>query len=62
MGKSAILVIDMIKDTFKKRKSSLAVEGLAFLPVLNRLLNKGRQAGMQVIFAMDSFLKNDYFF
>lgn len=62
MGKTAILVIDMIKDTFKKRESPLAVEGLAFLPVLNRLLNKGREAGIQVIFAMDSFLKNDYFF
>ena len=62
MKNKAVLVIDMIKDTFKNRESPLAVEGLAFLPVLNRLLKKGREAGMQVIFAMDSFLKNDYFF
>ena len=59
----AILVIDMIKDTFNKgEKFPLALEGLAIIPTLNRLLIKGREAGMQVIFATDSFLTNDYFF
>jgi nicotinamidase/pyrazinamidase len=62
MKKYAIITIDMLKDTFKKRESSLSVEGLAILPALNRMIQKGREAGLPIIFAMDSFLPEDYFF
>ena len=63
MKNKAILVIDMIKDTFALgEKSPLVAKGLAILPALNRLLYKGRKLGMQVIFATDSFLENDYLF
>lgn len=63
MKNRAILVIDMIKDTFKLgNKSPLVIQGLAILPALNNLLHKGRGLGMQVIFATDSFLENDYLF
>lgn len=60
---TAMVVIDMQKDTFKLgEKSPLAVQGMAFLPSLNQLLEKGRESGVQVVFAMDSFLEDDYFF
>ena len=62
MKNNAILVIDMIKDTFNKEKSSLATEGSAILPTLNKFLRKGRDFEMQVIFTTDSFLRGDYFF
>lgn len=62
MEKYAIIAIDMLNDTFKKRESSLAVQGLAIVPALNQLLKKGREFGMPIIFAMDSFLPEDYFF
>ncbi|MGV8073211.1 MAG: cysteine hydrolase family protein [Syntrophobacteraceae bacterium] len=62
MKKYAIITIDMLNDTFRKRESGLAVEGYAVLPALNRLLKKGREAGMPIIFAMDSFFPQDYFF
>jgi nicotinamidase-related amidase len=61
MNNKAILVIDMIKDAFKKRESPLAVEGWAILPLLNQFLLRCREASMQVIFTMDSFLRSDYF-
>jgi len=63
MKKKAILVIDMLKDTLgKNKKSPLALQGAALLPTLNHLIKKSRDTGIQVIFAMDSFLENDYFF
>lgn len=63
MKKKAILVIDMLKDTLgKNKKSPLVLQGMALLPTLNHLIKKSRDAGMQIIFAMDSFLENDYFF
>lgn len=62
MKQYAIIAIDMLNDTFKKRESSLAVEGLAIVPALNRLLKKGRELQIPVFFAMDSFLPQDYFF
>lgn len=62
MSTSAIIVVDMLKDTFKKRESTLAEAGLAMVPILNQLLDKGRESGIPVIFAMDSFFVEDYFF
>lgn len=62
MNKEAIIVIDMLKDTFRKKELPIAVEGMKILPALNDLLRKCREVGMQVIFAMDSFLENDYLF
>ncbi|BBO80981.1 bifunctional pyrazinamidase/nicotinamidase [Desulfosarcina ovata subsp. sediminis] len=62
MKKYAIVVVDMLKDTFKKRESTLAAEGLAIVPTLNRLLQRGRELNFPVIFAMDSFFREDYFF
>lgn len=62
MTKYAVITVDMLKDTFKKRESTLSAEGFAILPALNQLIQKGRENGWPIIFAMDSFFAEDYFF
>lgn len=61
--RAAILVIDMIKDTFDEiTGNSLTEEARAFLPALNHLLEVARKENSPVIFASDSFLKEDFIF
>jgi nicotinamidase/pyrazinamidase len=61
--KPAIIVVDMVKDTFKEgSKLQITQEGRAILPNLRRLLEESRRRGFPVIFACDSFLKEDFLF
>jgi nicotinamidase-related amidase len=61
--RAAILFIDMIKDNIEGTKdSSLTEEARAFLPTLNHLLEVARKENCPVIFASDSFLKEDFIF
>jgi nicotinamidase-related amidase len=61
--KPAVIVVDMVKDTFKEgSKLQITQEGRAILPNLRRLLEESRRRGYPVIFACDSFLKEDFIF
>jgi nicotinamidase/pyrazinamidase len=61
--KPAIIVVDMLKDTFKQG-SRLPITQAArqILPNLQRLLKEGRKKGFPVVYACDSFLKEDFIF
>ena len=53
----------MVKDTFKEEsKYPIKQEGKAILPYLQRLLKESRKRGLPIIFACDSFLKEDFIF
>ena len=59
----AIIVVDMLKDTFKPgSRSPIAQEARQILPNLQRLLEESREKKFPVIFACDSFLKEDFIF
>ncbi len=61
--KPAILVIDMVKDNFKEgSRLPITQEGRSILPNIQKLLKEGRGRGFPVVFANDSFLKEDFIF
>jgi nicotinamidase/pyrazinamidase len=61
--KPAIIVVDMLKDTFKEGSQlPITQEARQILPNLQRLLNESRKRGFPVLFACDSFLKEDFIF
>ncbi|MEW6377712.1 MAG: isochorismatase family cysteine hydrolase [Thermodesulfobacteriota bacterium] len=61
--KPAVIVVDMVKDNLKEGSSHPIVqEGRAIIPNLHRLLEEGRKRGFPIIFACDSFLKEDFIF
>ena len=61
--KPAIIVVDMLKDNFKENpRNPFLQEGRAILPNLQRLLEESRKKGFPIIFACDSFLKDDFIF
>ena len=61
--KPAIIVVDMLKDTFKTgSRSPISQEARKILPNLKRLLDESRKKQFPVIFACDSFLKEDFIF
>jgi nicotinamidase-related amidase len=60
--KPVILVVDMLKDAFKKKDLPATQEYLKILPRIKELLEKGRGLGIPIIFACDSFLENDFIF
>lgn len=61
--KPAIIVVDMLKDTFKEgSKLPITQEARQIIPNLQRLLNESRKKGFPIIFACDSFLKEDFIF
>jgi nicotinamidase/pyrazinamidase len=61
--KPAIIVVDMLKDTFKEESQlPITQEARQILPNLQRLLNESRKRGFLVLFACDSFLKDDFIF
>ncbi len=61
--KPAIIVIDMLKDNFKENpRNPFLQEGRAILPNLQRVLEEGRKREFPIIFACDSFLKDDFIF
>jgi nicotinamidase-related amidase len=61
--KPAIIVVDMVKDNFKKdSRLPITREGRAILPNLQKLLEEARRRGFPVIFACDSYLREDFIF
>lgn len=59
----ALIVVDMLLDTFEKHPESAIVEhAREFLPRLNQLLALFHRKDMPVIFACDSFLPQDFIF
>ena len=61
--KPAIIVVDMLKDTFKESpRNPYYEEGKRIIPNLLRLLGEGRKRGFPIVFACDSFLEGDFIF
>lgn len=61
--KPAIIVVDMLKDTFQEgSRLPIAQEARRTIPSLQRLLKESRAKGYPIIFACDSFLKEDFIF
>ncbi len=59
----AIIVVDMLKDNFKKDAHfSITAEALNIIPNIKRLLDHGRRRAWPIIFACDSFLEGDFIF
>jgi nicotinamidase-related amidase len=53
----------MLEDNFKESsRNSYSQEGRAIIPNLQRLLVESRKRGFPIIFACDSFLKEDFIF
>jgi len=61
--KPAIIVVDMLKDNLKESsRNPFVQEGGAIIPNLQRLLKESRKRGFPIVFACDSFLKDDFIF
>ncbi len=61
--KPAIIVVDMVKDNFREgSRLPITQQGRAILPALQRLLEEGRARGFPILFACDSYLKEDFIF
>ena len=61
--KPAVIIVDMIKDNIKEgSRHPITLETRSILPNLQRLLADSRKRGFPVIFACDSFLKEDFIF
>jgi nicotinamidase/pyrazinamidase len=61
--KPAIIVVDMLKDNLRDSPRNPYFQiGKAIIPNLQRLLWEGRKKGFPIIFACDSFLKDDFIF
>ena len=61
--KPAIIVVDMLKDNFKKEANlSITSEAVRIIPNIKKLLGHGRRRAWPIIFACDSFLEGDFIF
>jgi nicotinamidase/pyrazinamidase len=61
--KPAIIVVDMLKDNLKESpRNPFFQEGMAILSNLQSLLQESRKKGFPIVFACDSFLKEDFIF
>jgi nicotinamidase/pyrazinamidase len=61
--KPAMIVVDMLKDNLKESsRNPYFQEGRAIIPNLQKLLGESRKRGVPIIFACDSFLKDDFIF
>lgn len=61
--KPAIIVVDMLKDTFREgSRLPITLEGRKIIPNLQRLLKESREKRFPIVFACDSFLKEDFLF
>ena len=56
----AIIIVDMVKDSFREEHHlPITQEAQPIIPRINHLVQRGRQLGIPIIFACDSFLPND---
>ena len=61
--RSAILVIDMLKDTFDVENNfPIRPAAQAIVPAINEMNREARARDWPVVFACDSFLKDDFIF
>jgi nicotinamidase-related amidase len=60
--KPAIVVVDMLKDSFKGKDPSSIEEYVKIVPRIRELLDKAKMLNFPVIFACDSYLENDFIF
>jgi nicotinamidase/pyrazinamidase len=61
--KPAIIIVDMVKDNFREEaQSPITREAQPIIPRINYLLQRGRTLGIPIIFACDSFLRDDFIF
>ena len=61
--KPAIIVVDMLKDNFKESSQNPFLhEGRTIILNIQRLLVESRKREIPIIFACDSFLKEDFIF
>jgi nicotinamidase/pyrazinamidase len=61
--KPAIIVVDMLKDNFKKEANLfITSEAVRIIPNIKKLLDHGRRRAWPIIFACDSFLEEDFIF
>ena len=60
--KPAIVVVDMLKDAFRRKDLPSTEEYLKIVPKIKRLLDQARALHLPIIFACDSFLENDFIF
>jgi len=61
--KAAILVIDMVRDNLPKQGNlPISEQARAIIPRLNYLLDESRKRDSLIVFASDSFLKEDFIF
>ncbi|MGC9194365.1 MAG: cysteine hydrolase family protein [Syntrophobacteraceae bacterium] len=61
--KPALIVVDLLRDTFQNHPRSAIVEAArAFRPRLNALIDTFHQCGLPVVFACDSFMAQDFIF
>ncbi len=60
--KPAIVVVDMLKDAFKKKDDPSTQEYLRIVPRIKKLLEEARALDVPIIYACDSFLENDFIF
>lgn len=59
--RSALIVVDMLKDNLQGGHS-VARAGRALIPRINSVISACRKVGMPIIFACDSFLLQDFLF
>jgi nicotinamidase-related amidase len=61
--KPALIVVDMVKDNLREGSNHpIAREARLILPRLQRLLKEGRKRQIPIVFACDSFMKEDFIF
>jgi len=60
--KPAVIVVDMLKDAFKRRDLPSTEEYVRIVPKIKGLLDRARELNIPIIFACDSFLENDFIF
>ncbi len=60
--KPAIVIVDMLKDGFKKKDDPSTQEYLRIVPKIKKLLEEARALDIPIIYACDSFLENDFIF
>lgn len=60
--KPAIVVVDMLKDAFKRKDLPSTEEYVKIVPKIKSLLDQARELNLPIIFACDSFLEKDFIF
>ncbi len=62
MARPAVVVVDMIQDNLNEADAPLTIQAALVIPAIRRLLDRARSEKWPVVFACDSFLKDDFIF